>query len=269
MNRIEKASTWIRHLPLIERADWLWNPVRPLYDKAVAHWGRKGLARLVNGTDRILVSPEARGTSETYEPDVWHSLMAEIRTGDTFVDVGAFIGLYAVGVGLRLEGTGKVVAFEPDRRNFSLLEKHVKLNGLEAQAELHCAAVSDKAGECAFLANGSSQARIVTSLDYRDTQKVSVVTLDDILAGRRIDLLKVDVEGFEEMVLRGAGGLLRTGPLRPRTIFIEVHPYAWSSIGSGSDALLQLLNEAGYRVETLDGQAVHSIDRYGEIIARI
>jgi FkbM family methyltransferase len=267
MNRIEKASAWIRHLPLVERADWLWNPVRPLYDKAVAHWGRKGLARVLNGTDRILVSPESRGTSETYEPDVWRALMAEIRTGDTFVDVGAFIGLYAVAVGLRLRGTGKVVAFEPDRRSFSLLKKHMKLNGLEAQAELHCAAVSDQAGECAFLENGL-QARIVTSADHRDTRKVSVVTLDEVFAGRRVDVLKVDVEGFEEMVLRGARGNLRTVALRPRTIFIEVHPYAWSSIGSGSAALLKLLNEAGYRVETLDGQAVHSIDRYGEIIAR-
>lgn len=234
----------------------------------MAHWGRNGLARVLNGTDRILVSPEARGTPETYEPDVWRALMAEIRTGDTFADVGAFIGLYAGAVGLRLKGAGKVVAFEPDRRNFSLLEKHMKLNGLEAQAELHRVAVSDKAGECAFLADGSNQARIITSPNHRDTQTVSVVTLDGIFAGRRVDILKVDVEGFEEMVLRGARGLLHTVALRPRTIFIEVHPYAWSSIGSGSGSLLKLLNEAGYRVETLDGQAVRSIDRYGEIIAR-
>src|ERR1700716_4361008 len=114
MNPIEKASAWIRHLPLIERADWLWERVRPLYDRAVAHLGRKGLERLLNGSDRILVSPEARGTPETYEPDVWRVLMAEIRPGDTFVDVGAFIGLYAVAVGLRLGRRGRVVAFEPD-----------------------------------------------------------------------------------------------------------------------------------------------------------
>src|SRR5262249_55754445 len=139
---------------------------------------------------------------------------------------------------------------------------------LEAHVELHCAAVSEKAGECAFLGNGSSQARIVTSPHHQDTQNVSTVSLDEALAGRRVDILKIDVEGFEEMVLRGAHELLRSRS-RPRTIFIEVHPYAWTSIGSGSFALLNLLNEVGYRVETLEGKTVSSIDRYGEIIARV
>ena len=90
-----------------------------------------------------------------------------------------------------------------------------------------------------------------------------------MLAGERIDILKIDVEGFEEMVLRGAQNLLCTAAFRPRTIFIEVHPYAWASLGSGSTALLRLLNQAGYRVETLEGLPVRSIERYGEIVARI
>lgn len=243
--------------------------MRPLYDRAVAHLGRKGLERVINGSDRILVSPEARDTLEKYEPEVWRALMAELRTGDTFVDVGAFIGLYAVAVGLRLKCSGRVVAFEPDRRNFSLLEQHVRLNGLEGQVELHRAAVSDKAGECRFLANGSLEARLVSSCDREQTEVVHVVTLDGVLSGQRIDILKIDLEGHEEGVLRGAQNLLRTSALRPRAVFIEVHPYAWQATGSGSAALLGLLNEAGYQVQTLEGVAVRSIERYGEIVARI
>lgn len=269
MNPIEKVSVWFRHLPLVEHAKWLWNPVRPLYERAVARLGRNGLERVLNGSDHILVSPEARGTPETYEPEVWRALMAELRTGDTFVDVGAFIGLYAVAAGLRVKRSGRVIAFEPDRRNFSLLQKHVRLNGLEGRVELHRAAVSDNAGKSRFLANGSSQASLVSSSDQEDTEIVTTVTLDGILAGERIDVLKIDVEGFEEMVLRGAQNLLRTSALRPRVVFIEVHPYAWACTGTGSAALLGLLNEAGYRVQTLEGVAVRSIERYGEIIARI
>jgi FkbM family methyltransferase len=268
MNPVEKLSVWFRHLPLVERADWLWTPVRPLYDRAVAHLGRKGLERVINGSDRILVTPEARDTPEKCEPEVWRALMAELRNGDTFVNVGAFIGLYAVAVGLRLKGSGRVVAFEPDRRNFSLLEQHVRLNGLEGQVELHRAAVSDKAGECRFLAGGLG-GRLVSSCDREQTEMVHVVTLDGVLTGQRIDILKIDVEGHEERVLRGAQSLLRTSALRPRAVFIEVHPYAWQSTSSGSSALLGLLNEAGYRVQTLEGVAVRSIERYGEIVARI
>jgi FkbM family methyltransferase len=269
MKRIEKASIWFRHLPLVKHANWLWKPVRPLYERAAAHLGRNGLERIVNGSDRILVSPEARGTPEKYEPEVWRALMAELRTGDTFVDVGAFIGLYAIAVGLRLKRSGRVVAFEPEKRNFSLLEKHVWLNGLEGRVELHRVAVSDKAGECGFLANGSLEARLVSSCDREQTEVVQVVTLDGLLSGQRIDILKIDVEGHEEMVLRGAQSLLRTSALRPRAVFIEVHPYAWQSTSSGSSALLGLLNEAGYRVQTVEGVAVRSIERYGEIVARI
>ena len=152
MKTFEKVSVWVRHLPLLERAEWLWGPVRPIYEQAVSHFGRKGLERLINGSDRILVSPRARDVSEKYELDVWRALMAELRPGDTFVDVGAYIGLYTIAVGLRLRGSGRIIAFEPDDHNFSLLQQHVRLNGLEKQIELHQCAVSAKDGQCCFSA---------------------------------------------------------------------------------------------------------------------
>jgi FkbM family methyltransferase len=267
MKTVEKVSTWLRHLPQLERADWLWDPLRPIYQRAVNQFGRNGLERIINGSDRILISPRARGVPEKYEPDVWRALMGELRAGDTFVDVGAFIGLYAIGVGLRLQGSGRVIAFEPDIHNFLLLQEHVRLNGLDGQVELHQAAVSDKDGKFQFLADGSSEARLVSS-NRTDTTIVDVVMLDSAFEGKRIDILKIDVEGYEEIVLRGANRLLRTPGLKPRVIFIEVHPYAWAPLRTGSDSLLSLLNDAGYLVESLDGVPIRSIERYGEIVAR-
>jgi FkbM family methyltransferase len=267
MKTFEKVSTWLRHLPQLESAGWLWDPVRPIYQRALDQFGCNGLERIINGSDRLLVSPRARGVSEKYELDVWRALMGELRAGDTFVDVGAFIGLYTIGVGLRLQDSGRVIAFEPDIHNFSLLQEHVRLNRLDGQVELHRAAVSDKDGKFQFLADGSCEARLVSS-NQKDTTIVDVVTLDSAFKGRRIDILKIDVEGYEEMVLRGANSLLHTPELKPRAIFVEVHPYAWAALRTGSDSLLGVLNEAGYLVETLDGVSVRSIERYGEIIAR-
>jgi FkbM family methyltransferase len=267
MKTFEKVSTWLRHLPQLERADWLWDPVRPIYQRAVTHFGRNGLERVINGSDRILVSPRARGVREEYELGVWQALMAELKPGDTFVDVGAFIGLYTIGVGLRLQDSGRVIAFEPDIHNFALLQEHVRLNRLDRQVELHQAAVFDKEGKFQFLADGSSEARLIAS-NRPDTTIVDVVTLDSALKGKRIDILKIDVEGYEEMVLRGANGVLRTPSLKPRAIFIEVHPYAWAPLGTGSDSLLSILNDAGYLVESLNGVPIRSIEHYGEIIAR-
>jgi FkbM family methyltransferase len=268
MNKFEKVSSWTRHLPLLEHANWLWDPVRPMYDRAISHFGRNGLERTINGSDRILVSTRARETPEIYEPEVWRALMAELRPGDTFVDVGAFIGLYAIAIALRLNSSGRVIAFEPDHRNYLLLQEHVRLNRVKEHVELHDTAVSDKEGQCHFLADGSSQARFVQS-SREHAAVIKAVTLDSAFAAKRIDLLKIDVEGHEEMVLRGAQKLLHTPSLKPRSIFIEVHPYAWTSSRAGSDALLGLLHEAGYRVETVEGIPVSSIESYGEIIARI
>jgi FkbM family methyltransferase len=267
MNVFERVSTWVRHLPLLERAEWLWNPVRPVYNRAVNRLARHGLERIVNDTDRILISPKFRGIPEEHERDVWRALMSELKPDDIFVDVGAFVGLYTIAVARRLQSSGRVVAFEPDDRNYSLLQEHVRLNELQGNIELHHAAVSDQSGRSYFLADGSSEARLVSSAGA-NTVMAKVVTIDLIFAGRRIDVLKIDVEGYEEKVLRGADKILRTQLLRPRAIFIEVHPYAWPSLGVTSDSFLTTLAEAGYQPETIHGVPVSAIERYGEIVAR-
>ena len=267
MRTFEKVSIWIRHLSLLENAGWLWDRARPAYQRAIDVLGSKGLERVINGSDRILLSPKVRGVGEKYEPEVWKAVMAELKPGDTFVDVGAFIGLYSIAVGLRLRSSGQVIAFEPDSKTFALLKEHAGLNGLSQKIELHMAAVSDKDGHCYFLADGSSQAQLVSS-GREDATIVDVVTLDGALNGKHVDILKIDVEGYEEAVLRGAAKLLGAPECRPRAIFIEVHPYAWEPVKTTSASLLGLLNEMGYRVQTMDGVPVNSIQCYGEIVAR-
>src|SRR5262249_45171732 len=125
----------------------------------------------------------------------------------------------------------------------------------------------DKNGKFQFLADGSCEARLASS-SGKSITTVDVVTLDSAFKGKRIDILKIDVEGYEEMVLRGAINLLHTPGFKPRAIFVEVHPYAWPPLRTGSESLLRILTEAGYLAETLDGVPIHSIEHYGEIIAR-
>jgi FkbM family methyltransferase len=268
MKTFEKVPIWVRHLPLLEHADWLWNLLRPIHRLTVGYFGRNGLERVVNGSDRILISPQMRGMSEVYEPDVWRILLSELRIGDTFVDVGAFVGLYAIAVASRLHGTGRIVAFEPDSHNFSILQEHIRLNGFQGQMELHQSAVSDQVGQSCFLAGHSCESRLV-QLSANHSTMVQVVTLDSVFEGERIDILKIDVEGYEEWVLRGACDLLRSPSRRPRAIFIEVHPCAWPSLGTTSARLLTLLNSIGYTAETIYGEPVREIEQYGEIVARI
>src|SRR5262249_34760724 len=125
-----------------------------------------------------------------------------------------------------------------------------------------------KDGQYGFSAESSALSRLVSPGANYATM-IQVVALDSAFPGERVDLLKIDVEGYEEMVLRGASNLLRSAARRPRAVFVEVHPYAWPSLGTTSASLLNLLSASGYHVETPSGERVKNIEQHGEIVARI
>jgi len=223
---------------------------------------------VINGTDRLRIAPQFRNLGENYEPEVWRLVMAVLRPGDQVADVGAHIGLYSLALAQRVGPTGQATAFEPDPGNYQHVLRHARLNGLGAQLCVVNAAVGKQDGTISFSGDKDIQNQIVPA-GTPGARQVPVVRLDTHFAGRRLDLLKVDVEGFEEEVLAGAEGLLGDAARAPRTIFIEVHPYNWHLCGTTSESLLSRLKRLGCAVEHLDGQPVSRISEYGEVVARI
>ena len=92
--------------------------------------------------------------------------------------------------------------------------------------------------------------------------------LDSVFADEVVDLLKVDVEGYELPVIRGAAGLLHDGNRAPRAIFIEVHPAAWKRFGITERSFLESLWQAGYGVSDLAGNDVSGTTEYCAIVAK-
>ena len=264
MHNTERLCIRLRHSRWLSEADWLWDGLRTPYDQLIQWCARRGLERRMNGTDTLRLLPAFRAVGETYEPEVWRRVMAEARPGDTVVDVGAFIGLYSLALARRVGSEGQVVAFEPDTANFAVLRSHCRLNGA-TNIELIEAAVSNQDGVIAFDSGRASESRVSRG---RTDYVVRCVQLDTVFDRRSIDLLKIDVEGSEEAVLCGAARLLRDPRRRPRTIFIEVHPYAWPALGTSSDSLLHCLTSAGYAVSDVNCQPIATLDAYGEIIAQ-
>lgn len=263
---IERVAGAMRHHRLLRNAHWLWNRIRPLYNAAIRVLARNGIPRHINGTDLIRIAPELRGMKDTYEPEVWRHLMAEVRYADVFVDVGAFIGLYALAVGKRVGHDGRVIAFEPDKINYQVLRQNVRLNGLDRTVQTENKAVGSKCGEALFAGGKGLESRL-SGLNATGSV-IEVVTLDAYFDTGKADILKVDVEGFEQDVLEGAKHLLCDAARRPRAIFIEMHPFAWPISGATSAAILTLLHGCGYEVFTLDGSIVSEIREYGEVVAR-
>ena len=270
MNLIERTAIAVRHAPALERADWLWKLVRPAYDRTLAKFAeRHGLQRMINGSDSFYLSPISRGfIAEEYEPEVWHRIMREVRPGDRIVDAGANFGLYTLAFAGRTGTAGHVTAFEPDPDSASALEANIRVNGWQSRITVVRAAVGDVNGETRFAGARGVESRIEAGRTPNpDAITVPIVTLDSAIGKEQIDVLKIDVEGFEEQVLRGGRTTLASASRGPRAILIEVHPFAWSDLGTASAGMLALLAACGFRVENMTGDEVREIGDYGHVIA--
>lgn len=134
---------------------------------------------------------------------------------DTFIDIGANIGLYTVMLG-RLQEIEQVIAFEPVRRNFNQLLANVFANKLDAKVDAHRIALSDHSGQATIHIDPRSTG--VSRLDlehcgrdrsvYSLQETIDLSRLDDAcsLRGRRI-YVKIDVEGHTREVLAGMAEL--------------------------------------------------------------
>ncbi|MBL9116061.1 MAG: FkbM family methyltransferase [Verrucomicrobiaceae bacterium] len=136
-----------------------------------------------------------------------------VQAGDTFVDVGANIGVFCCSLA-RLPGV-KVIAFEANPETYKRLQANAAVHGVDAR----CMAISDKAGELEFCDGAVSHvfAEVSHRNDYHlggSTVKVKAMPLDDVLSGQNRLVIKVDVEGHEPQVLRGAERLIESGAVK-------------------------------------------------------
>jgi FkbM family methyltransferase len=156
-----------------------------------------------------------------YEAEVQRTLQQGVAAGTVFYDVGAGIGYYAC-IAARLGAS--VIAFEPDASNAECLERHAHLNGLQHQVEIVRAAVFSHSGriglEPAEQKTAHGNAHVIG--DGRTTRaSVPCVTIDEVARSKGPpDFIKIDVEGAESDVLRGAEAVF--AHVKPR-LLCEVH----------------------------------------------
>jgi FkbM family methyltransferase len=151
------------------------------------------------------------GTFEISETRLVQSLL---RPGMTFIDVGANIGYYTL-IAARLVGeTGLVHCFEPNDPMRLKLEANIRRNGF-GNVVVHAEAVARETGEVEFYAStwdaNQGTSSILPGSGRGAMQKVRSVSLDDFvasLAGRRVDLVKMDIEGAELIAIEGGRRVL-------------------------------------------------------------
>ena len=194
-----------------------------------------------------------------------------IKAGDLTVDAGANIGYYTLLFARLVGNGGHVEAFEPIPYLAEALHASVVENGFQSRVTVHRLALDERQGtvsmrhapRTANFGGAHFSSKDSPQADHVD-EVVQAVRLDDIVGDRRCALLKIDVEGAEPRVIRGARVTLATA--RP-VILSELHDKQLRLVsGSNASDLIDEMAALGYRCSCLnpDGTRGETLHRYGD-----
>ncbi|MFZ0847079.1 MAG: FkbM family methyltransferase [Pseudolabrys sp.] len=204
---------------------------------------------------RLRLHPRLIGMQpEAFEQGLTAIFKRVLRPGCVVIDVGAHVGLHSLVLSRLVGEAGSVVAIEASPANAALLRRHLQWNDCRNVTVVEAAA-GDKDGQVSFSyrPNATDPGGFANSLAYEnggDVVTVSMITLDKIAENISPDLVKVDVEGAEYLVIKGAETLLRRcNPL----LVIAFHPESMQQLSSSPAALVTLLSSYGYEGRDLTG----------------
>jgi FkbM family methyltransferase len=230
----------------------------------------RGLQIWVNLFDGFVSFGVLHGRWENAEVDF---MLSCLRPGDGMIDAGANIGVFTLQAARAVGETGRVYAFEPMRTTFGMLERSVWTNGFEGRCRLYNEGLGAGHSSGSFhlsdetLNPGSSH----ISADASGGEEIRIRPIDAIEYERPIRFIKMDVEGFEPYVIRGAVNTLRR---HAPVILTEFFPRLLRDVGGTSGAgYVAMLEELGYTMsifaaggdgEPLTAASAHRFDDIAE-----
>lgn len=200
----------------------------------------------------------------SFEPDVVRCYEKRVQPGDVVLDIGANIGAHTLHFARLVGVAGRVLAFEPTAYAHAKLRANLALNPeLDSRVLLRQTLLTDTPGAalpetiCSSWPLAHEEGLHPEHLGKpQTTEGAGSSTLDAAVAAAgvaRVAFVKLDVDGHELSVLRGAAGTLRTS--RP-PILIELCPHVCVEHGYPFSELVDCLLGLGYRFESLEGRAL-------------
>jgi FkbM family methyltransferase len=200
-------------------------------------------------------------TQGLYEQSMINTIQKSLFPGAIFVDIGSNEGYFTVIASKLVGPSGRVISIEPQERLLPVLKKNLELNGIEGVRVLNLA-ITDRSGEGVMhlspnLNSGSSALdRGLTKYPSR-RQAVKTRRLGDILNDEGIeyvDLMKVDIEGFEYEAILGSPEIFEEH--RVRTLALELHPSRLAARSKSVLHITDMLASHGYRYTGDEGNSV-------------
>jgi len=228
---------------------------------------RKQIVRNINGSKMILSFDDTgickdliiHGKREPFSTDRMKTFVGK---SDTIIDIGANVGYYAL-LESRIASSGKIYAVEPVPANLELLKKNIELNGYSNLEVFHYGISDRNTTEEIYFMEKSNLSTFIKPTDgvVKDIIRVPMITLDDFIARhvkRNPDLLRMDVEGYEYNIFKGAGKLLSGKD--PLKIFIEIESGLLSK--DKLDYIVNSLKDNGFTVDSIYWEVPYLIGFY-------
>jgi FkbM family methyltransferase len=243
---------WYAHCPFA--AGKLWpNHWARFFEPFVPVWAQiePGVTMWLDPYDLVSGSILASGE---WEPKTWQALQPHVPAGGTFVDVGAHIGWYSLKAAKLVGPRGRVIAVEPDHETLRTLRDNIRASGASAIIVVAPVACSDSEGTLNFYAAPRANTGL-SSLSLKNASQLGGIAgsyqvrarrLDDIVkeAGvTRVDAVKIDVEGAEFLVLKGAAETL--DHYRP-VVAVELMDEGLQAMGSSVEEVMAFMRAHGY-----------------------
>lgn len=254
-------QVWVRRLIFAERPRWLPRTTQASFSVNLAD-GDQGHFLTLSNDNVISHSIEAFGF---WGHDQIEAFRRYVRPGNCAVDIGANLGHHSVALGKLVGPTGRVLAFEPQKRVFRLLMGNLAINALDhieawdvALGEVEGSGIMMhpgyddpderwNVGSLGIYTEHSGLAEGANSLGQ--PERVQTRRLDDILAGQPVDFIKSDAQGYDLLALKGAqASIERWKPV----ILTEIAPQLSAVRGVDYRDLYRFLLESGYRLFTAD-----------------
>ena len=209
---------------------------------------------------KMLLDLYDKGISRTLllfgKRELEHKKMLEniIKPEMTVLDIGANIGYYSLMMLELIGNKGKLIAVEPSPSNIEILRKNLLLNKYN-DIEVHNAAISDENGTKKFFLSEMSNLNTLNYTEKKslnltgETINVKTLTVPQIMEGRNLDLIRMDVEGHEVEVLNGLIPNIGVNNLYPSIIF-ETHRSRYNNEHSMENTLKNLFAK-NYKVSML------------------
>jgi FkbM family methyltransferase len=231
-----------------------------------------GIIFLINGSE-FFATPQIKGDIITntlflahYESDIFSLIDILLLSGEQFIDIGSNVGLHAIYAARHNQAD--VICFEPAEINFKALIDNINLNHLDKKITCFNYALGDNNETKDFFYNSvrpaASGLKKLIEDDQHIKESISIHKLDDLeLSIRKVNLMKIDTEGSELFVIKGAVNTIRK--YRPFVIveilrkWSKVHDYKPNDI-------LDIFFNMNYLCYEISGDSLNRIDSINDYI---